>query len=227
MINDFISLVFPNVCGACGNNLYVHENVICTFCNYDLPKTNFHLQKNNALTQLFMGRTTIYTASACYMFNKEGKVQQLIHQLKYKGNKDIGAFIGKQYGMELKNSSNFNTITNIIPVPLHPKKLKQRGYNQSEYFAQGLAQSMNAEINVNALIRAKANESQTRKSRYERWENVESVFQLKETKDLAGKHVLLVDDVITTGATLEACAQTLLQINNIKISIAAIAHASL
>jgi ComF family protein len=168
----------------------------------------------------------VYSASAFYSFNKEGRVQRLIHQLKYKGKKEIGFFIGKQYGVELKSSPDFNTVNTIIPVPLHPEKLKKRGYNQSEYFAKGLAAIMNTEINTTTLVREKANESQTKKSRYERWKNVEFVFQLKTTAALEGKHILLVDDVITTGATLEACANVLQQIKGVKISIATIAYAN-
>ncbi len=227
MLNDFISLIFPNVCEACGDNLQKHENVICTVCAYSLPKTNFHLDNNNPVIRLFIGRTDIYSASAFYSFNKEGRVQQLIHQLKYKGKKEIGYFIGTQYGAELKKSPDFNTVNTIIPVPLHPEKLKKRGYNQSDYFAKGLAEIMNAEINTNILVREKANESQTKKSRYERWKNVEFVFKLKTATELEDKHILLVDDVITTGATLEACANVLKQIKGVKISIATIAYANL
>jgi ComF family protein len=227
MINDFISLIFPNVCEACGNSLLKQEDVICTFCTYNLPKTNFHSSKINPISLLFIGRTDLHAASAFYSFTKEGKVQQLLHQLKYNGKTHIGYFIGKQYGMELKACEDFNSINTIIPVPLHPKKLKKRGYNQSEYFAKGLAESLNVGTNFEALVRVVATESQTKKSRYERWENVELVFQLQETAVLEGKHILLVDDVITTGATLEACAQALHQIKDVKISVAAIAYANL
>jgi ComF family protein len=227
MLNDFISLIFPNVCEACEDSLQKHENIICTVCAYSLPKTNFHLDNNNPVVRLFTGRTSVYSASAFYSFNKEGRVQRLIHQLKYEGKKEIGFFIGKQYGVELKSNPDFNTVNTIIPVPLHPEKLKKRGYNQSEYFAKGLAAIMNTEINTTVLVREKANESQTKKSRYERWKNVEFVFQLKTTTALEGKHILLVDDVITTGATLEACANVLQQIKGVKISIATIAYANL
>ena len=227
VLNDFISLIFPCVCEACGDGLQKHEEVICTICDYNLPKTDFHLDKNNPVAQLFNGRTNINSASAFYLFNKDGKVQQLIHELKYKGKKHIAHFIGTRYGIELKNSPDFNTISTIIAVPLHSEKLKRRGYNQSEYFAKGLAESMNAKTDFTSLIRITANTSQTKKSRYERWKNVEFVFQLKETTALEGKHVLLVDDVVTTGATLEACAQVLHQIKNVRISIVTIAYANL
>ena len=226
MLNDFISLIFPQVCVSCGKSLFKNEQNICTHCVYHLPKTDFHLDNENPIAKIFWGRTNIYSAGAFYGFNKGGKVQHLIHQLKYKGRKEIGFTVGKLYGFDLKQSENFNTIDVVIPVPLHPKKEKKRGYNQSESFAQGLATVMEAETNFTTLFRKYDSETQTRKSRFSRWENVETIFQLKNGESLTGKHILLVDDVITTGATLEACAQTLQQIPDIKISIATIAYAS-
>jgi ComF family protein len=226
MLNDFISLIFPQVCVSCGKSLYKNEQNICTYCIYHLPKTDFHLDNDNPIAKIFWGRTNIHSAGAFYGFNKGGKVQHLIHQLKYKGRKEIGFTVGKLYGFDLKQHENFNTVDVVIPVPLHPKKEKKRGYNQSESFAQGLATVLDAESNFTTLFRTYESETQTRKSRFSRWKNVETIFQLKNGESLAGKHILLVDDVITTGATLEACAQTLQQIPDIKISIATIAYAS-
>lgn len=226
MLNDFISLIFPHVCASCGKSLYKNEHSICTYCAYHLPKTNFHLDNENPIAKIFWGRINIHSAGACYGFNKGGKVQHLIHQLKYKGKKDVGITIGKWYGLDLKQNPDFNTVNVIIPVPLHPRKEKKRGYNQSSFFAEGLAFSMNAEVDLKTLFRAKESETQTKKSRFNRWKNVESIFQLRNTTALQGKHILLVDDVITTGATLEACAQTLFQIPDIKVSVATIAYAN-
>ncbi len=226
MLNDFISLIFPQVCVSCGNSLYKNEQTICTYCVYHLPKTNFHLDNDNPIAKIFWGRINIHSAGSFYGFNKGGRVQRLIHQLKYKGRKEVGFTVGKLYGYELKKCDNFNTVDTIIPVPLHPKKIKKRGYNQSESFAEGLAASMEVESDFKTLFRAYESETQTKKSRFNRWQNVESIFQLKDWTALEGKHILLVDDVVTTGATLEACAQVLMQIPRIKISVATIAYAS-
>lgn len=184
------------------------------------------MDNNNPVAQIFWGRVPIFSAAAFYGFNKGGKVQRIIHQLKYKGNQAIGVTVGKLYGYELKESEHFNTVNTIIPVPLHPKRQRKRGYNQSDCFAEGLSESMKVEADCKTLFRAAESETQTKKSRFSRWQNVETIFQLRDMTALQGKHILLVDDVITTGATFEACAQTLLQVPDIKISIAAIAYAS-
>lgn len=226
MLNDFISLIFPQICVSCGKSLYKSEHSICTYCCYQLPKTNFHTDNENPIAKIFWGRINIHSASAYYSFGKGGKVQHLIHQLKYRGQKNIGHTIGKFYGYDLRKSESFKTVQTIIPVPLHPKRQKKRGYNQSEFFASGLAETMKADTNFTALNRAYNSVTQTRKSRFSRWENVETIFQISDPAPLKGQHILLVDDVITTGATLEACAQALLQIPDVKISIATIAYAS-
>ena len=184
------------------------------------------MDEENPIAKIFWGRVNIHSAGAFYGFNKGGKVQHLIHQLKYKGKKDIGVTVGKWYGYDLRRHPSFNTVNMIIPVPLHSKKEKKRGYNQSRFFAEGLAQSMNVEANFTTLIRALESETQTKKSRLNRWKNVETVFQLLNTTKIEGKHILLVDDVVTTGATLEACAQTLLQVPGVKVSVATIAYAN-
>jgi len=222
MLNDFLSLIFPKVCYACGKSLYKKEDCICTHCLFHLPKTNFHLYADNPVVKLFWGRVNIFSAASFFSFTKGSRVQHLIHQFKYRGRKEIGFSIGKRYGTELKQSSLFNGINLIVPVPLHKKKLKKRGYNQSDFFAQGLSQTIEAE-NKNLLIRTNSSETQTKKSRFARWKNVEEIFHIPEPEKLQGRHVLLVDDVITTGATLEACAQRILEIPDTKVSVATIA----
>jgi ComF family protein len=223
IFQDFISLIYPRICYACGKSLYKYEKCLCTYCIYHLPKTNFHLDRDNNVSKLFWGKVNIFSAAAFFYYSKGTKVQHLIHQLKYKGHKEIGVYIGNIYGKELKKSVLFETVDVVIPVPLHPKKKMKRGFNQSELFAAGLAESMNIILDVKTLCRTYASETQTRKSRFARWENVKEIFALNDPETLQHKHVLLVDDVITTGSTIEACAQIFSAIPGIRISIAAMA----
>ncbi len=222
-LSDFITLIYPRVCMACGESLLKHEECICSQCIYYLPKTNFHKEKENEVSKLFWGRVEIQSACAFYYFKKQSKVQNLLHQLKYKGQKQVGVKLGSLYGVELKQDKKFEDINLIIPVPLHPDKEKKRGYNQSEMFAIGLSQTMHAPAESSLLIRNFASETQTKKSKYNRWENVKSIFEVTDIEKLKDKHILLVDDVITTGATIEACAQHLLTVPGTRVSIAAIA----
>jgi len=222
-INDFISLIYPEVCVICGNNLWRHEQTICHSCEFHLPKTNFHLEKDNPIFRLFWGRANVESAAAFFYFNKGNTVQHLIHALKYKGRKDIGVELGIRYGRLLESSYLFQDIACIIPVPLHEKKMAQRGYNQSEQFAIGLAATMKTATISTDLVRKISTETQTKKNRYKRWQNVSEKFMIKNPDKFLGRHILLVDDVITTGATLEACIQALSSIPGIQISIAAIA----
>lgn len=224
--SDFVSLFFPTLCYSCGERLFKNENSICTHCQYHLPKTYFHLSNDNPVAKIFWGRINLAAAAAYFFFNKGGHVQQLIHQLKYKGAKHLAFDIGKLYGHELKDSSHFKDIDLIIPVPLHKKRQRTRGYNQSAYFAEGLSETMQTAMETNILFRTSASETQTKKSRFTRWKNVERIFYTKNEQLIFNKHILLVDDVVTTGATLEACAQTLLKIEGVKVSVAAIAFAS-
>jgi ComF family protein len=225
MLDDFLSLIYPRICKACGRNLFTYEKCICTFCLYHLPKTNFHLEEDNPVSRLFWGKAVVHSATSLYYFYKGGKVQQLMHQLKYKGQKEIGIYIGTIYGKDLLKVSLFNTAECIIPVPMHPKKQKRRGYNQSEMIAIGLSQSMKIPVDTKTLVKKAKTETQTRKSRFSRWENVKEVFELKEYNHLTNKHVLLVDDVITTGSTIESCILNLAKVPGIKISVVSMACA--
>lgn len=224
MLNDFFNLIFPKICFACNGVLLKQEEVICTSCQFSLPKTNYHLDEDNPLTKIFWGRVDVKNVAAYYYFKKGGRVQNLLHQLKYKGAKQVGECIGELYGFDLQKSNWIETVDYIIPVPLHSKKLKKRGYNQSEYFARGLSKSTNKSLETTILYRKKHSETQTKKSRFNRWENVSEIFDVKNTEKLEGKHILLVDDVITTGATLEASVKVLLKVN-CRVSIVTIASA--
>jgi len=224
-ISDFISIIFPRICAGCGNSLWKNEESLCHFCEYHLPKTNFHLDFENPVTRLFWGRVNLESGAAFLYFNKGNKVQRLIHQLKYKGRKDIGIWLGAHYGRSLRDAPPFNSADAIIPVPLHKKRLMQRGYNQSEQFAIGLSGSMDIPVNTHLLMRTKSTETQTRKSRFSRYQNVREIFSVNGTQDWKGKHLMIVDDVITTGATLESCIQALNTIPGIRISVACIATA--
>ena len=223
MINDFFNLIFPKLCYACNNTLLKKEDIICIACQVGLPKTNFHRDKENPVNKVFWGRVEIEMATSFYLFSKKSRVQRLLHHLKYKGVKEVGFVVGKLFGYELKETIYFKNIDFIVPVPLHENKLKKRGYNQSEWIAIGLAEAMNVPININSLYRKQDSQTQTKKSRYKRWENVGDIFWVSDN-ELNGKRVLLVDDVVTTGATIEACAQVLLQ-QNCKILVATIAYA--
>lgn len=223
-LDDFLFLIFPDVCAGCGNPLNKGEEVICTFCEYHLPETNFHFQKDNPVYRKFWGRTNITQATAMYFFNKASKLQHLMHELKYKGKKEVGIRLGKILGQKIKET-DFKEVDLIIPVPLHPSKERKRGYNQSDMFAQGLSEGLQKPWSRKILKRKKASESQTKKSRMERWKNVDEIFEVTDAKEISNKHLLLVDDVITTGATLESCANALLQIQNTKVSIATLATA--
>jgi ComF family protein len=225
MIRDFISLFYPNVCAACSTSLHKHEQNICDKCYINLPRSNFHSDQKNPVNRLFHGRVDILMAGSYYLFTKAGSVQKILHQLKYRGNTEVGITLGRWYGEDLRSSEQFASADLVIPVPLHAKRLKKRGYNQSACFAQGLSESMRIEMKENVLIRKDETKTQTQKSRYDRWQNVENKFEVKEPEGIYNKHVLLVDDVVTTGATLEACAQELKKVQGVKVSIATIAYA--
>ena len=220
LAKDFIGLFYPEVCICCGEELVAKENLVCTMCVYKLPKTNFHNIADNPLAKVFWGRADVHAVSAYCHYQKGNMVQDLVHELKYKGKQELGVDIGNWYGQDLKTSELFNKADYIIYIPLHPKKLKKRGYNQSACFAEGLSEAMGIPVLHEALVRVKNTDTQTRKSRYERWENVEGIFKVNKAEELKGKHVLLVDDIITTGATIEAC---LLELNKVPVKAVSVA----
>jgi len=224
MLEPIINLFFPKVCFACSNQLEDNENEVCTICRHNLPITNFHFNNDNTMLKVFYGRVKINHATALLRFEKSGIVQQLIHNLKYKGYESIGVFLGSWLGEELKTIQDYNSIDIVIPVPLHKNKRKKRGFNQVDKFAQEIASSLNSDFINDALIKITNTSSQVNKKRLKRW-NSEEVFSLQNKISIANKHILLVDDIVTTGATLEACINVLNDAENVKISIATMAIA--
>jgi ComF family protein len=223
--DDFISLLFPRLCYACGDHLVRNENIICTNCYIQIPRTNYHLADDNPVAQLFWGRCPLSKAAAFSFYTKGSRIRKLIHNLKYKGVREVGYELGKIYGKSLKASGFTEDIDLIIPVPLHPSKQRKRGFNQSEYISAGLSETTGIPVELKSLFRITVSDTQTKRSRYERWMNVEGIFMVKDSEKLMGKHILIVDDVITTGSTLEACAGELLKIDNVRVSVAALAVA--
>jgi len=220
---EILNLFFPEVCLSCENVLTHNEKLVCSNCLTDLPLTNYLLNDNNNVTKIFYGRIKIEHATALMFYQKKGISQELIHKLKYKGYEQIGTFFGDWLGSELKKVGSFNDIDVIIPVPLHKNRLKSRGYNQVTKFGERLSFHLNKPFIENILIRTNANKTQTKKSRIDRIKNVKELFYLTDTSFFEGKHILLIDDIITTGATLESCVNELLQTKNIKVSLAVMA----
>lgn len=225
LLNYLTELLFPRLCVVCGDKLIEQEQWICLNCIHHIPRTNFHLDRDNPVARLFYGRVNIENATSFFYFSKGSNYQTLLHDLKYKGMKELGKEIGKHFAIDLQQSPEFRSVDIICPVPLHPSKEKKRGYNQSWWIAFGIAQQMNKELSSDNLRRITATETQTRKSRFARWQNVEGIFELSDPEAFSGKQILLVDDVVTTGATLEACAATILSATNAKVSIATLATA--
>ena len=225
-LKDFGALLYPRTCVACGSDGLETNQLICWSCISQLPLTNFEKQPDNMVADLFTGRISVQLATAFLFFGKESLVQHLIHRFKYKANLDLGVLLGKMMGKSMLEAGWQDAIDVIVPLPLNKKKQAKRGFNQAEILAKGIGEAMNKPVEPVAVIRSKFTETQTRKSRADRWQNVAEVFDLLDNHTLDNKHVLLVDDVVTTGATLEACGQVLLQTPGLKLSIATFAFAS-
>lgn len=225
MIKNLLNLFFPKVCYACNNLLADRETYICTECRHNLPVTNYHFNNDNTVKKVLYGRVKIEHATALLRFHKKGMVQQLMHGLKYRGYEEIGEFLGKWLGNELKNIEEYKNIDVIVPVPLHKKKLKKRGYNQVEKFGREIANALDIPYIDTVLNKTTLTQTQVFKKRIARWSNDDEVFNTTNLDSLANKHILLVDDIITTGATVEACANELLKGHNIKLSLATMAIA--
>jgi ComF family protein len=223
--DDFISLLFPRLCYGCGTHLMRNENIICTACYVIIPRTGYHTVADNPVAQLFWGRCFLEKAAAFSFYNKGSRIRNLIHNLKYKGIREIGYELGKIYGLSLKSSGFTDDIDIIIPVPLHPEKKHARGFNQSEIISSGISEVTGVPVNTGSLFRLSISATQTKRSRYDRWVNVEGIFSVVDQEQIREKHVLLVDDVITTGSTIESCASELLKTEGVKVSAVALAFA--
>lgn len=224
---NLLNLFFPNLCHACNKLLVKGEETICLFCETKLPYTNFHKQSSeNALTQKFIGRLNIEHATSLLFFEKGSHVQNLMQALKYRNKEEVGFYLGNLYGKILKETKHpLSEYDLILPLPLHPKKQQQRGYNQCDSIAKGLSESSSIEWDKSILKRAIYNVTQTGKNRVERWKNVDGIFKIIDPKSLINKRIILLDDIITTGATLEAAGREINQIENTELSIITLAYA--
>jgi len=224
LLNDIkdsiIHLAFPHVCEGCGSDSLDKDHMLCLRCFGSLPLTFFQNHNDNPVEKMFWGRLNIVHATAQNYFTKESLMQRLMHQFKYRGNKELGLYLGKQMGKALISSGRFDDIDALVPLPLFKTKEKKRGFNQAAILCEGIEEAWHKPVLTNAVIRSEHTESQTRKSRIERWQNIEGRFLVNNIEEIKGKHILLVDDVVTTGATLEACGRAFSEVEQIKISIA-------
>ena len=223
MFSSLVNLFFPKTCNACDAILIDNETDICVGCRHELPLTNYHFERPETVKKIFYGRVHLEAATALFYFHKSGRVQNLLHHLKYKGKEDIGRLFGNWLGAEILESPYFSSIDVVIPVPIHSKKLKQRGYNQVALFAQQIAKILNASYVEDVLLKSINTKTQVFQSREARFQSVAHSFYAQNLSMVENKHILLVDDIITTGATIEACALVLNAANKSRLSIATIA----
>lgn len=217
---SLLHLAFPHLCAGCGSDTLDRQNHLCPLCLSSLPQTHFSQRSGNPVEKIFYGRLPLAQASAQYYFTAGSRIQRLMHGLKYRGNAELGHYLGRLMGSELQRSGRFDKAKVLLPLPLYPERERKRGYNQAALLCRGMAEEMGAVVRTDAVIRKTATESQTKKSRVERWQNMEGGFVLRNTEGLEGKELLLVDDVVTTGATLEACGRALLGVPGVRLSIA-------
>lgn len=225
MLKSLLNLFFPKVCCGCKLLLLANESILCTVCRHEIPLTNHHLNPDNEAFKKFYGRIPIEYASALVYFQKKGIVQEMIHSLKYRGHEEIGGFLGEWHAENLKKLDAIKTVDVIIPVPLHRKKLRERGYNQVSTFGLALSENLNLKYNDSLLFRKVYSKTQSKKNLLGRTEGIETIFDVKYSEKDHHKHFLLIDDVITTGATLEACSRAILKIPGARISIVCMAMA--
>ncbi len=223
--SEFLNLFYPNLCLICAKSLVRNEHQICLSCLHEIPRTGYHLVADNPLEKRFWGKVPVFRGTSYYYFHKGSPFQKLLHELKYKGNKEIGVIMGKYAAAELLQSPDFCSVDVIVPVPLHPKKFAKRGYNQSDFICEGLAQVLQKPVDLINLRRIRENTTQTKKSVYDRFLNTENLFELRDKSVFQNKHVLIVDDVLTTGSTLESCIKVVLETPDVKVSVFTLAIA--
>ena len=223
--DSFLHLLFPHVCTGCGSDILNEETMLCMRCIDAMPETNFDIHADNPVEKTFWGRLPLMGATAQFYFTKESLMQHLMHQFKYKNNKDLGLQLGRIMGEQIGKSGRFNADA-LIPLPLFLAKEKRRGYNQATVLCQGMAESMKIPVLDKVVIRPQHTETQTKKGRIDRWKNMEGKFILSDPHVIRNKHLLLIDDVVTTGATLEACGNELLKAENVRLSVATLCVAS-
>lgn len=216
---DMVGLFLPRCCSGCDRPLMHAEQAICLHCSEDLPRTRFHDDEHNSVEQLFFGRLPLNAASAFLHFTRNGKVQHMLHNLKYLGDREVGLELGRRMARELMGTRRFGDVNAVLAVPLHPRKELQRGYNQAQVLVDGMSEVWPMRDLGAELGRSLRTSSQTRRGRMERWTNVQDAFRLLDPGAFAGSHVLIVDDVVTTGATIEACARAMQQIPGVRISV--------
>lgn len=222
---SLLHLIFPHTCAGCGTELHSNDTEVCAACLAGLPQTYFIEHGNNGVEKIFWGRLPLRAAAAGYYVTGESVMQHLLYACKYGGNKDLGRQLGRLLGHSLNNTHRFNAVDAVVPLPLHPKKERARGFNQALLLCQGIADVTGRPVLANAVVRTAYTQSQTRKNRTQRWQNMEQRFAVADVAALQGKHLLLVDDVVTTGATLEACGRALLQAPGVTLSLLTLCYA--
>lgn len=224
VLNNLLHLFFPHVCVGCGSDILDEKHLLCLRCVSDLPVTNFFDQPGNPVEGSFYGKIPVRNAGAAYFFTKNSLVETLVYELKYRGNKEIGFYLGRLMAGYLVNNKRFGNIDLLVPLPLNPKRQKKRGYNQATALCDGIASVWNMPVENKAVVRTINSETQTHRGRVERWQNMQGIFSVVEPELLKNKHILLVDDVVTTGASLEACGQEILRVPATTLSIATMAY---